>query len=272
MLRKSIDPQERKQSPQRGDKKKSVVVPLVLVSIAACLSVSVLAVAMKPDKPAAALSEESQSHKQFVGSIVVVPRSGEAPRKYQDRIRLTLESSEPEALVRETTVQKSDADAGETNSSGALPLKGTLVKDTVQSDESGDQTAADTSSAESEPLQPDSPDEGNPSEADNPDPPRALAEDSTDAAALGEEELNRKTKPRNIAKRNAKDQASSKVVREGSKKVNSDVRLRARPVNGAKAVATIPAGERIKVIGCNGWCEVLYAGRRGFVYKSFLRN
>jgi len=26
----------------------------------------------------------------------------------------------------------------------------------------------------------------------------------------------------------------------------------------------------VQVVSCDGWCEVVYNGRRGFIYKTFL--
>ncbi len=53
-------------------------------------------------------------------------------------------------------------------------------------------------------------------------------------------------------------------------RVVSDVNMRAGPGNGAAVVATISGGRLVEVIGCRQWCEVIFAGQRGWVYKSFI--
>ncbi|MFP1633407.1 SH3 domain-containing protein [Zhengella sp. ZM62] len=50
------------------------------------------------------------------------------------------------------------------------------------------------------------------------------------------------------------------------------VNMRAGPSNGAKVIEVIPAKARVTIHGCKGWCEISHEGRRGFVYKSFIRQ
>jgi hypothetical protein len=50
----------------------------------------------------------------------------------------------------------------------------------------------------------------------------------------------------------------------------SDVRMRAGPSNGQAVVAAIPGGSALEVIKCRAWCEVVFAGQRGWVYKGFI--
>jgi SH3 domain-containing protein len=54
-------------------------------------------------------------------------------------------------------------------------------------------------------------------------------------------------------------------------RVISGVNLRAGPSNGQPVLATIPRGSPIEVIKCRYWCEVIFAGQRGWVYKTFIR-
>jgi hypothetical protein len=51
----------------------------------------------------------------------------------------------------------------------------------------------------------------------------------------------------------------------------SGVNMRAGPDNGQPVLATIPRGSPIEVIKCTHWCEVIFAGQRGWVYKTFIR-
>lgn len=50
------------------------------------------------------------------------------------------------------------------------------------------------------------------------------------------------------------------------------VNMRAEPDNDADVLEVIPAKARITIHRCRGWCEITHNGRRGFVYKSFIRR
>ncbi|MGO4842384.1 SH3 domain-containing protein, partial [Rhizobiaceae sp. 2RAB30] len=52
--------------------------------------------------------------------------------------------------------------------------------------------------------------------------------------------------------------------------VTTHVKLRARATNGAAVVAVIPDNASVGVVACDLWCEVVYKGRRGFIYKDFV--
>lgn len=53
-------------------------------------------------------------------------------------------------------------------------------------------------------------------------------------------------------------------------RVNDDVNLRARGVSGSRVLRTIPGNASVGLVGCKDWCEVVYEGTRGFIYKSFI--
>jgi len=53
-------------------------------------------------------------------------------------------------------------------------------------------------------------------------------------------------------------------------RIVSGVNMRAGPSNSQAVVATIPRGSRVEVIDCRQWCEVIFTGQRGWVYKSFI--
>ncbi|MBN9243637.1 MAG: SH3 domain-containing protein [Mesorhizobium sp.] len=48
------------------------------------------------------------------------------------------------------------------------------------------------------------------------------------------------------------------------------VTMRSGPKKGAAAIGTIPAKTAVQVISCKSWCEVVYKGKHGFIYKSFV--
>ena len=53
-------------------------------------------------------------------------------------------------------------------------------------------------------------------------------------------------------------------------RVISDVNMRAGPSNGQSVLATISRGSHVEVINCRQWCEVIFSGQRGWIYKSFI--
>lgn len=52
--------------------------------------------------------------------------------------------------------------------------------------------------------------------------------------------------------------------------VKTDVNMRAGPDNAAAVIKVVPRNSNVEVIGCDYWCEVIYAGKRGWIYKGFL--
>ena len=54
--------------------------------------------------------------------------------------------------------------------------------------------------------------------------------------------------------------------------VKSDVNMRARPDNKAAVILVVPGKSEVEVIGCRYWCEVIFRGKRGWIYKGFVRG
>ena len=52
--------------------------------------------------------------------------------------------------------------------------------------------------------------------------------------------------------------------------VSTDVRLHAGPSKGSRSIGVVPRKATVQVLSCQGWCKVSYAGKEGYVYKSFL--
>ncbi|MCB1496855.1 MAG: SH3 domain-containing protein [Bauldia sp.] len=50
------------------------------------------------------------------------------------------------------------------------------------------------------------------------------------------------------------------------------VNLRTGPSTKYARITTIPAGARVNVLRCGRWCEVIYAGRRGWASASYIRR
>ena len=53
-------------------------------------------------------------------------------------------------------------------------------------------------------------------------------------------------------------------------RIVSAVRLRAGPGNTEAVLAAIPRGTVVEIVECRAWCEVIFSGQRGWVYKGFV--
>jgi hypothetical protein len=54
--------------------------------------------------------------------------------------------------------------------------------------------------------------------------------------------------------------------------VRADVNMRARPDNNAAVIMVVPAKSEVGLISCRYWCEVTFRGKRGWIYKGFVRG
>ncbi|HMM63738.1 MAG TPA: SH3 domain-containing protein, partial [Mesorhizobium sp.] len=48
------------------------------------------------------------------------------------------------------------------------------------------------------------------------------------------------------------------------------VTLRAGPKKGAAPIGTLQAKTAVQVISCSKWCQVVYKGKTGWIYKTYL--
>jgi len=70
----------------------------------------------------------------------------------------------------------------------------------------------------------------------------------------------------------APEPAAPEVAATRTAPVTTDVNMRARPENGAAVIQVVPGKSTVEVIGCDYWCEVVYEGKRGWIYKGFVRG
>jgi uncharacterized protein YraI len=49
-----------------------------------------------------------------------------------------------------------------------------------------------------------------------------------------------------------------------------NVNMRTGPGTSYGIITTIPAGAPIQLLGCPGWCQVIYAGRQGWVSSNYV--
>lgn len=50
----------------------------------------------------------------------------------------------------------------------------------------------------------------------------------------------------------------------------TDVNMRSGPGTSYDRIAVVPAGARVRVLECGGWCRVTYGGRTGWVSASYI--
>jgi hypothetical protein len=62
---------------------------------------------------------------------------------------------------------------------------------------------------------------------------------------------------------------SAATARPG--RVNKHVNLRSGPNDESRVLRVVPAQASLSIIDCESWCEVVYEGTRGYVYKSFVK-
>lgn len=59
----------------------------------------------------------------------------------------------------------------------------------------------------------------------------------------------------------------------GKARVSAYVNMRSGPDNGASVVTVVPANAEIAAAtDCQHWCKVVYEGRKGFIYKDYIRR
>ncbi|MCK0209166.1 SH3 domain-containing protein [Starkeya koreensis] len=56
----------------------------------------------------------------------------------------------------------------------------------------------------------------------------------------------------------------------GTATIRSSVTMRGAPRKGAAPIGNLSAGQKVELVACHGWCEVISEGKRGFIYKSFV--
>jgi hypothetical protein len=97
--------------------------------------------------------------------------------------------------------------------------------------------------------------------------------DGTETAAIEPDEaassLAAKSEAPN-AKASAADDPMSLVTRARPAQVNKAANMRSRPKSGSGIIMVVPQSATVQLVGCKSWCEIVYKGRRGYVYKDFL--
>ncbi len=85
------------------------------------------------------------------------------------------------------------------------------------------------------------------------------------------------TKPQALDDQTAatEDQAKpdpEKVSAVANGRILRAVTMRAGPKQKAAAMLTVPAKTSVQVLSCKKWCEIVYNGKRGWIYKSYVKT
>lgn len=65
---------------------------------------------------------------------------------------------------------------------------------------------------------------------------------------------------------------AQKVSAAANGRVLRSVTMRSGPKKGAAAITTVPAKASVQVMSCKQWCEIVYNGKHGWVYKSYVKT
>lgn len=102
--------------------------------------------------------------------------------------------------------------------------------------------------------------------------------DGTETAAIAPEDL----KPKQTAKVKPDKPAEAKVDDDDADlppgvssstravQITKGANMRSRPKSGSSVLAVVPKGASVQLVSCSAWCEIIYDGRRGYVYKDFI--
>ncbi|SDA92185.1 SH3 domain-containing protein [Mesorhizobium qingshengii] len=77
------------------------------------------------------------------------------------------------------------------------------------------------------------------------------------------------------ATRNDNSQAKAKppkVVAAGTGRILRAVTMRSGPKKNAAAISTVPAKTSVQVMSCQKWCQIVYNGKTGWIYKTYIKT
>ncbi|MDW6025145.1 SH3 domain-containing protein [Mesorhizobium sp. BAC0120] len=89
-------------------------------------------------------------------------------------------------------------------------------------------------------------------------------------------------KPKDVAKKKRSEPAASATQNDDlvpdlsspgrgrTVQIIKGVHMRSHGKKGSKVLDTVPRGVDVKLLNCKDWCEIVYNGRRGFIYKDFI--
>ena len=68
----------------------------------------------------------------------------------------------------------------------------------------------------------------------------------------------------------AADDPMRLVTKARPTQIRTAANMRSRPKSGSGIIMVVPQSATVQLVGCKVWCEIVYKGKRGYVYKDFL--
>ncbi|MER8886362.1 SH3 domain-containing protein [Mesorhizobium sp. M0816] len=65
---------------------------------------------------------------------------------------------------------------------------------------------------------------------------------------------------------------SGRANTAGTGRILRSVTMRTGPKKNAAAILTVPAKTSVQVMSCKQWCQIVYNGKRGWIYKSYVKT
>ena len=92
--------------------------------------------------------------------------------------------------------------------------------------------------------------------------------DGAQTAAIPEVQPQQPAAAGDVGSQKAKPQ---KAAATGSGRILRPVTMRSGPKTSAAAIVTVPAKTSVQLVSCKQWCEIVYNGKHGWVYKSYIK-
>lgn len=70
----------------------------------------------------------------------------------------------------------------------------------------------------------------------------------------------------------AKAQPEKVAAADATGRILRTVTMRTGPKKNAAAMGTVPAKSSVQVVSCKKWCQIVYNGKRGWIYKSYIKT
>lgn len=192
-------------------------------------------------------------------------------------------AQQPAATLADAIVEPAEAAETATAQQPAQPAPPQPASATA---EARTDTADTALAADVEPLTPDDPRWAGASSRAN---PLTIAKNTPEAAGRTETAFAgdryasvATTLPKAAAERTPDEQEQAEIGTSapkassagmGTARIRTSVNMRSRGASGASVLGVVPTGAEVAIAeGCQHWCKIVYNGRTGYVYKSFVRR
>jgi uncharacterized protein YraI len=185
----------------------------------------------------------------------ILQLDGVAPPDDAFFVDVTVPNDEPIAADAED-----DGSADETRTAAIAP---DAAEEPVAEEPAAEEPVAEEPAAEEEPVK-------KPKRKKAEAPRQKPAAKNTEVAALPGVDVGSSRLVDDFDTKPARPAKNLGGVPAGPARVTAAVKLRTGPSKGNGVAGVVPAGSAVNVLSCNGWCEVVHNGKKGWVYKNFL--